>query len=94
MKGIIIPITEEEFEAHLEAAVQKALQNYVPVKDDIEYLTREEVARKLRISLPTLHAHVKKGILKKHPVGGRVLFRKDEIDELLSSGESIKYRRK
>nr|WP_319572368.1 helix-turn-helix domain-containing protein [uncultured Draconibacterium sp.] len=94
MNGIILQITVEEFKAYLNAAVQKTLDNYVPPKDEVEYLTREEVAKKLRISLPTLHAHVKKGILKKHPVGGRVLFRKDEIDELLLSGQSIKYRRR
>ncbi|WP_297085782.1 helix-turn-helix domain-containing protein [uncultured Draconibacterium sp.] len=94
MKGIIIPLTEEEFEAHLEAAFQKVLDNYDPPKDDVEYLTRKEVAKKLRISLPTLHTNVRKRILNPHRISGRVLFRKDEIDALLASGQSIKYRRK
>jgi len=92
MTGIILQITVEEFKAYLDAAVQKTLDNYVPPKDEVEYLTREEVAKKLRISLPTLHANVKKGILNPKRISGRVLFSQDEIEELLASGQPIKYR--
>lgn len=94
MAGIIVQITEEEFKAYLDAAVQKTLDNYVPPKNDVEYLTRKEVAKKLRISLPTLHKNVSKGVLNPQRVSGRVLFRKDEIEALLSSEQPIKYRRK
>ena len=30
MKGIIIQITEEEFQAHLDAAVKSALEKFTP----------------------------------------------------------------
>jgi hypothetical protein len=93
MKGIIIPLTEEEFEAHLEAAVQKAIKNYSPTKDEVVYRTRKETAKKLHISLPTLNEYTKLGKLKGHRIMGRVLYREDEIDAALTAVQPLKYRR-
>ena len=93
MKGIIIPLTEEEFDARLDSAVQRALENYVPAKETIEYLTRKEVAKKLHISLPTLNEYTKKGRLKGYRINGRVLYREDEVDAALTAAEPLRYRR-
>ncbi|MBT3385984.1 MAG: helix-turn-helix domain-containing protein [Prolixibacteraceae bacterium] len=93
MKGIIIPLTEEEFQAHLTAAVLIALENFIPKNKGIEYLTRKEVATKLHISLPTLNEYTKSGKLKAYRINGRVLYRNDEIESALTSVEPLKYRR-
>ena len=93
MKGIIIPLTEEEFQAHLDAAIRSALENFTPQNEKVEYLTRKDVAAKLHISLPTLNEYSKTGKLKAYRINGRVLYRNDEIDAALTSVEPLKYRR-
>jgi hypothetical protein len=47
----------------------------------------------LKISLPLLHEHTKNGILKAYRIGGRVLYRWDEVYEALEKVETLKYRR-
>ena len=93
MKGIIIPYTEEEFDARLEAILQKVLENYVPVQKETNYFTRKEVAKKLHISLPTLNEYTKSGNLKGYRIMGRILYKIDEVDSALTSIEPLKYRR-
>ena len=39
-----------------------------------------ETAKKLIISLPTLHSYTQKGILKSYKVGVRVLYKKSEVE--------------
>jgi excisionase family DNA binding protein len=91
VKGIIITLTEEEFDEHVTAAVKRALENFSPSKEEIIYLTRKQVAKKLHISLPTLNEYTKTGKLKGYRINGRVLYKKDEIDNALTSIEPLKY---
>lgn len=93
VKGIILTFTEEEFDEHVTAAVKKALENFSSYKQEIIYLTRIQVAKKLHISLPTLNEYTKTGKLKGYRISGRVLYKKDEIDKALTSIEPLKYRR-
>lgn len=92
MNGIIISITEEEFQARLEAAMEKALEKYRPKIEEVKYITRKEAAKKLRISLPTLNEYTKTGRVKGYRISGRVLYRSDEIESSLSAIETLKYR--
>ncbi len=70
------------------AIVQK-LKLEIPIhqiddlKDEV-FLTRKEASLKLNISLPTLNAYTKKGILKGYRVGSRVLYRSAEVEEALT----------
>jgi excisionase family DNA binding protein len=43
------------------------------------YITRVQACERLHISTPTVHAWVKRGILKSYHVGGRTLFRESEV---------------
>jgi len=45
-----------------------------------EFLTRREAAKRLKISLPTLHSYSKAGITPRHFLGNRVLYKASEID--------------
>ncbi len=48
------------------------------------YLTREEVAKILGVSLPTLREYVKRGIIKSYEVGPRkIRFKKTEVEQAL-----------
>lgn len=48
-----------------------------------DILTREETAKLLSISLPTLWSWTKKNILKSYGIGNRVYYKKEEINEAL-----------
>jgi hypothetical protein len=45
-----------------------------------EFLTRKEAARRLNISLPTLHSYSKAGITPRHYLGNRVLYKASEVE--------------
>jgi excisionase family DNA binding protein len=47
------------------------------------YLTRKEVCERLKISLATLHAKTKLGILTGYKIGRKVLYKPDEVDAAL-----------
>lgn len=83
-KIVVIPLTEldQRFEA-LEKGIDarfKSLETRKekkPPKD--KFITRKEAAKKLRVSLPTLGGHVKKGLIQAHKFGSRVLFKESDI---------------
>ena len=57
-------------------------------------LTRQEAARMLNVSLPTLHFWTKEGIIKGTRIGSRVRYRLTDIEAALVDIESLKYKRK
>lgn len=63
------------------------------VQSDQKYLSRAEVAKLLKISLPTLNEWTKIGHLQSYRIGNRVLYKADEVDESLSKVRTLKYRR-
>jgi len=58
-----------------------------------QYLTRKDTARLLQISLVTLRDWSVKGILQSYKIGGRIRYKKSEIDEALKAQKNLKYRR-
>lgn len=93
MVGIIISITEEELQAKLENAICSALNAHKPESEQTVYMTRKEVAALLHVSFPTLNDYTKKGKLLAYRINGRVLYKKNEIEEALNAVEPLKYRR-
>ena len=69
--------------------------NFDKTRDEgqIEYGTREEVAKVLRISLPTLSDYSKRGILIDYQIGGKILYRWNEVHAAVQKIEHTKYRR-
>lgn len=55
-------------------------------------LTRKETAQKLGISLITLNRRTNDGTLTSYNIGGRVLYREDELENALTENRK-KYRR-
>lgn len=58
-----------------------------------QYLSRSEVAKLLKISLPTLHEWTKLNWLKSYKIGNRVLYKLEEVEEALTSVSNYKYKR-
>lgn len=48
-----------------------------------KYLTRGEVAKFLKISLPTLHRYTRDSILKSYRIGGKIRYKLVEVEEAL-----------
>lgn len=93
MNGIIIQLSEDEFQEQLARAIEKALNKFDSRNRQVEYLTRKETAQRLHISLPTLNEYTKSGKLRAYRIHGRVLYRKDDVDAALTAVQPLKYRR-
>ncbi len=55
-----------------------------------ELMTRQEVAKHLKIDLSTLHHWTKAGILKKYGIGKRVYYKRSEIENAIVELENLK----
>jgi len=59
-----------------------------------KYLTRQEAASLLRITLPTLHEYTKAGIIHASRIGTRVLYAEDDILTSVKEIPVQKYKRR
>ncbi|TSJ40221.1 helix-turn-helix domain-containing protein [Mucilaginibacter corticis] len=78
-------LTTEEFESLVSACVLKAILNSfnsLPPKNELEnsILTRQETAKLLSISLPTLHDYTKRGLIKAHRLGSKVRYKREDLE--------------
>ncbi len=62
-------------------------------KAETEFITRQQTAKLLGISLPTLNEWSKQGIIISYRIGTRVRYKKAEVENSLSKVQSIKYNR-
>ena len=65
------------------ALYKKVTGNYRPMLDGERYLTDREVSEILKVSRRTLQEYRNEGILPYIPLGGKVLYRESDLDELL-----------
>lgn len=54
-------------------------KNFQP-KEPTEYLTRNEVSELLKINLATVHNWTKRGVLTAYQIGGRVYYKRAEVE--------------
>ncbi len=62
--------------------LEKLSQNFKPIEPP-EYLTREEVATILKISMSTISEWNKNGILNPYRLGNLIRYKQSEIDQAL-----------
>lgn len=88
----------EEFKTMLSDLIdQKLIEHSSKTKGNgfkSDYLTRVEVCKLLRITLPTLTDYVKKGYIKSGKIGNSVRFSPEDVEDALKNIHSIKYRKK
>lgn len=88
------PISLKDFETLIKDCVKSALQNHIPVSPkETEYITRQETAKILGISLPTLNDWSKWEILPSYRIASRIRYKKAEVEAAVTKVQSIKYRR-
>lgn len=57
------------------------------------FLSRQQVSKLLKISLPTLNEWSKLGWLQSYKIGTRVLYKQDEVENALHKVGTLKHRR-
>ncbi|WP_172917906.1 helix-turn-helix domain-containing protein [Capnocytophaga canis] len=78
-----IQITPEQLKDEILNGVQSQineLKKHFQPKEPTEYLTRREVANLLGVNLTTLNNWTRKGILKSYGIGGRVYYKRHEVE--------------
>lgn len=95
---LLIYCTKDEISNLVHDAVMSAMTEQKPPKPETtltrgKYLTRVEVCQDWKISLPTLHRLTKDGTVISYRIGGRVLFKNDELEKALTEVPNQKYRR-
>lgn len=82
---ILNGINLEQFYSRLEKIIEEKIHSQKPIVAPKDFISRLEVSKLLRISLPTLHQYTKEGWLKSYKIGSRVLYKRDEVHEALLS---------
>lgn len=75
----------------VQEAVKNAIEGLKEAHPQEALLTRKEAADKLRISLVTLTDWVRRGKIKSHSIGGRILFKASDLEQALKPVEAVKY---
>lgn len=81
-----ISVTPEQLKHSILKGVDERLQNlekHFQPKEPEAYLTRKEVCELLKVDLSTLHNWKHKGKLNPVAIGGRVLYKRSDIDKAL-----------
>ncbi len=87
-------ISVDELKSMIADAVEQSVHDLLPKpKPESTYLTRNETAKKLSVSLVTLHKWTKEGIVKGHHINTRVRYKSEEVDKALREMESIRNKR-
>ena len=68
-------------------------QGLINLNQNDDLITRNDTAKILKISLPTLHNWTKIGLLPSYKVSSRVRYKRSEIMELFNSGDLYKFNR-
>ncbi|MBU1820885.1 MAG: helix-turn-helix domain-containing protein [Bacteroidetes bacterium] len=92
----VVTYTPEQFGDLVKESVRAALQAWEPpkkMKSDLpEYLTRQQTAKLLQISLVTLHEWTKKGVVQARRIQGRIRFDRAEVERALTDVKHLKYK--
>jgi hypothetical protein len=95
---IFFSIPLESFKDVIKATVFEALNSNQKIEEQDtkdKFLTRQETAKLLHISLTTLDTYTRLDLIKRYKVGNRVLYKKSDInDSLLEKISSIKFKSK
>ena len=92
----MIGVKIDELLEKIDSILERKLLSFTStsVKEPLtKYLSREEVSKLLKITLPTLHDWTKIGLLKSYKIGNRVLYKEKEVEDSLLQVSTSKYKR-
>ena len=62
--------------------LQELTKNFTP-KEPTEWITRQEAADLIGVSLVTIHNWTKEGVINAHKIGTRIRFKRADIENIL-----------
>ena len=77
----------------IEFKLQGSFQKSNPTLNQSTLISRKEVAKLLKISLPTLNEWTKSGLLKSYRIGTRILYKLSEVEESITQRDFKKFQR-
>lgn len=90
---LIQNVSAEELSEALRSIIREEL-SFLNTKETAQrFLSRNEVAALLKISLPTLNQYTRTGIIKGSRIGSRVLYDEAQVRESVKDIPTLKYRR-
>jgi excisionase family DNA binding protein len=93
-KSILLEnISTEDLFTKIRDIVTEIIDQKLKPDSPKEYLTKNETAAMLRISLPTLNRLTHSGKIKSYRIQRRILYRTDEIELALNVIDTLKYKR-
>jgi predicted DNA-binding transcriptional regulator AlpA len=90
--SILFSDTPEHFYQQLKECIQQTIKEEITAlkQDNTEvYLKKDEVCKMLKVSKPTVDSHVEHGYYKKHYIGSRVFYNKQEILDYLTRSKRL-----
>ncbi|WNW01548.1 helix-turn-helix domain-containing protein [Tenacibaculum sp. HL-MS23] len=81
-----IQLTPQELQNAILTGVKEQLnelKNSFQPKEPTTYLTRTEVSKLLSVDISTVHNLSVKGILQKYQIGGRILYKRNEVEDAI-----------
>lgn len=94
LNGISFEQFQNSIQTIVSKEVQKAVEQLTPPKDNTpEFITRNEMAEILGVSLPTLHEWTKKGWIPAKRIGTRIRYDKQAVLDTIKDVKTLKYRR-
>lgn len=88
-------INVEQLLERIGKLLDSRLESTTPKKTETQshYLSRPEVAKLLKISLPTLHDWTKLKWLQSYKIGNRVLYKLEEVEEAIKKTAIQKHKK-
>lgn len=91
----LVQVTPENLAEIVKNAVSSELERFSDLfkksDSDLEYLTRDEVCKRLKISKGTLNNRSRSGEIPSHKVGRRVLYKNCEVEKYLNNQKRLSY---
>lgn len=91
----LVQVTPESLAEIVKNAVSSELERFSDLfkksDSELEYLTRDEVCKRLKISKGTLNNRSRSGEIPSHKVGRRVLYRNCEVQEYINGQKRMSY---
>ncbi|OWW24061.1 DNA-binding protein [Zobellia sp. OII3] len=82
----LISLTPEQLQEAIIQGVKTQideLKEHFQPKEPTIYISRQELAELLHCDISTVHNLTVKGILTKYQIGGRVLYKRDEVENAI-----------
>jgi predicted DNA-binding transcriptional regulator AlpA len=90
--SILFSDTPEHFYQQLKECIQQTIKDEITAlkQNNTEvFLKKDEVCKMLKVSKPTVDTHVEHGYYKKHYIGSRVFYNKQEILDYLTKSKRL-----